>query len=292
MIPDFKIPIMTTKSISKNITNLTFTDYYYRLMLLARSVFTWENLPNGMNEKWIENFLYHWGKCVFFEDKNRGFMVAECNEDGTLNNYRETTTVTPHGIDIPNEPLIVGENCVVIRNNDEMIPTSFTIRLFAYRLAEISRTIDINVNAQKTPKLITGTNKQLLTLKNIYDKWEGFEPVIYVDKNMDVESSVKVLDTGAPIVFPQLQEQKQNYWNECLTWLGINNANTDKRERLITDEVQANNTHIDLSADCFLKARERACEEINKVFKTNISVKIRERSDNECMQDIQNISEI
>lgn len=285
-------PILSMRSFAKQLNDLTFTDYYYRLMLLARSVFKWEGLPNGMDEKWIERFLFRYGKCVFFKDENRGFMVAECNPDGTLNNYEEPVNVRAAGIDVDSsKSLIVNQDCVLIRNNDEMTATSYFVKLFAYRLAEISRTIDININAQKTPVLILGSEKQRLTLKNIYAQWNGFEPVIFGDKNLDTEG-MKVLKTDAPTVFPELQTQKQTIWNECLTFLGINNANTDKRERLITHEVLANNDHIDLSAECFLKSRQIAAEQINKLFGTNITVSLRKESERECMQDIQNTSVI
>lgn len=280
--------IMSMKTVAKALNDMTFTDYYYRLSLLARSVFEWKNLPNGMDEKWIERFLFDHGQCVFFRDPMRGFMVAQCAEDGTLNNYGETTTVTPCGVDVPSEPLTVGKDCVLIRNNDDMIPTSFPVKLFAYRLAELTRTIDINVHAQKTPVLLLTSEKQRLTMKNLYAQWNGFEPVIYGDKNLDTEN-IRSIKTDAPIVFPQLQNQKQTLWNECLTFLGINNANTDKRERLITDEVEANNTHIDLSAECLLKARQRAVEQLNKVFGTEITVERREVGEVECMLDTQNI---
>ena len=281
---------LSMKSFAKQLNDRTFTDYYNRLSLLAKSVFKWENLPNGMDEKWIETFLFKHGKCVFYNNDKRGLMVAECTTDGVLNNYEEPVSVTPAGIDVEPQNLIVNKECVIIRNNDDMIPTSIPLELFAYRLAETSRTMDINVNAQKTPVLILTTEKGKLTVKNIYAQWNGNEPVITGDKNIDPEL-FKVLKTDAPIVFPQLQNHKQCLWNECLTFLGINNANTEKRERLITEEVEANNDHIDLSADSFLKSRERACEQINKLFKTNIKVSLRREVERECKHDTQNISE-
>lgn len=282
--------LMSMKTYAKRLNDITFTDYYQRLRLLAMSVFKWENLPNNMDERWIERFLFREGKCVFYEDEKRGLMVAECNPDGNLNNYEDPTCVSPCGIDIEHRTLTPGGDCVLIRNNDDMIPTRHALKLFAYRLAETSRTIDINVNAQKTPVLILTSEKGKLTVKNIYAQWSGNEPVITGDKNIDPDL-FKVLKTDAPIVFPDLQVYKHELWNECLTFLGINNANTEKRERLITDEVTANNEHIDLSADCFLKARERAADEINRIFKTNITVRMRKEEELKCMQHTQNISE-
>lgn len=282
------VSIVSMKSFAKQLNDLTFTDYFYRLMLLARSVFHWKNLPKGMDERWIENFLFKHGECVFWENPKTGLMVTECTRSGKLNNYEDPVSVTPVGIDIDPMELKVGKECVIIRNNDESIPTAFPVQLFAYRLAEISRAIDININAQKTPVLVVTTDKQKLSLKNIYEKWNGFEPVIYGDKNLDTPELLRVLKTDAPVVFPDLQTQKQCIWNECLTFLGINNANTDKRERLITEEVAANNTHIDLSADCLLKAREKAAEQINALFGTKISVELREG----VLEDVQKVEEV
>lgn len=279
--------ILSTKSFTKQLNDITFTDYYYKLKMLATSRFEWVGLPDWIDEKWIEDFLFDFGDCMYFEDGKLGQMVSQCTINGKVNHYNEPTILSPCGVDIPtHKSLRVGDECVYIRNNDYSIPTSFFVKLFAYRLSEVSRTIDVNVNAQKTPVLVVGSEKQKLTLKNVYSQWNGNEPVIFGEKSLDT-TELKVLKTDAPIVFPQLQEQKQNIWNECLTFLGINNANTDKRERLITDEVEANNTHIDLSAECFLKSRQRAAEQINKLFGTNIEVKMRDVKEVEetCMQD-------
>lgn len=281
---------LSMKSFGKMLNDATFTDYFLRLKLLAKSVFKWENLPNNMDEKWIESFLFDQGQCVFYDDPKRGLMVAECVSDGELNNYQEPATVSPTGIDIPVLTLVPGENCVLISNNDERLPTEQTLKLFAYRLAEISRAIDLNVTAQKTPVLMHTSKNKVLSIKNIYAQWNGNEPVIYGDNSFDTEA-LRVLKTDAPVVFPELQQQKIAMWNECLTFLGINNANTEKRERLITDEVEANNDHIDLSAGCMLKARQRAADEINRIFGTKICVKLRREDKEECMQDTPNFSE-
>lgn len=267
--------VISMKTIAQQLTNRTYTDYYYRLMLLARSVFKWENLPNGMDEKWIERFLFNEGQCMFFKDEKTGFMVTKCTASGELNFYDEPTTLHPVATNYnDNKARTNNKDCVIIRNNDESIPTSPTIQLYALKLAEISRTIDINVNAQKTPVLILCSEKQKLTMKNVFKQWNGFEPVIYGDKNLDIEG-IKSLKIDAPIVFDKLQYQKHSVWNECMTFLGINNANQDKRERLVDDEVRANNDQIEHSALIMLKARERACEQINEIFNLNIKVSMR-----------------
>lgn len=271
--------MMNYKNKAKAINNRTYTDFYYRLMLLARSVFEWKNLPNGINERWVERFLYYHGCCMFYHDETLGYVFAKTAPFDSLNEYDEPTSLMPVFANYrgkkPVESFKQGKNCVLVRNNDIMLPTAPTIELFAMRLTDIQRAIDININAMKTPVLITGTEKQKLSLKKTYEQWNGFEPVIYGDKALDT-TDIKALKVDAPVYFDKLQIQKNAFWNECMTFLGINNANMDKRERLVDDEVQANNEQIGLSASVMLKARKSACEQINEIFKTNIDVCIRE----------------
>ena len=267
---------MNFKEYERQLNDMTFRDYYKKLKLLAKSVYKWNNLPNGIDEKWIEEFLFSEGCCMFFKDKKLGFMITRCVDDGTLNPYDEPTKLRPVATSYENVDCYEnGVDCVLICNNDEKIPTVSSIILYAYRLADITRTIDINIAAHKTPVLLLCAEKQKMTLKNIYKQWNGFEPVIYGDKDLDL-NGVKVLKTDAPVVFDTLQIEKNHIWNECMTFLGINNANMDKRERLVDDEVQANNEQVEMFALIGLKARERACELINGLFGTKISVEFRD----------------
>ena len=267
--------LMEMKSIAKQLNNRTFTDYYYRLMLIARSVFEWSGLEElGIDERWVERYLFTEGKCVFFKDKTKGLMVARMTPNGKLNYYDDPTRVRPHAIGYQGKDLINGKDCVIIRNNDCMLPTSPTIQLYALKLANLDRTIDVNIHAQKTPILVKCSDKQRLSLKNAITQRADNEPVIWVDKGADFDG-VEILDLKAPLVFKDLELQKHMIWNEVMTLLGVNNANMDKRERLVDDEVRANNEQVEASFNVMLRARERACYEINEMFGTNISVKRR-----------------
>lgn len=267
---------MNFEKYAKKLNDLTFLDYYNRLKLLAQATFKWNNLPNGIDEKWIERFLFGEGRCMFFKDEKLGFMVAKCTDGGMLNPYDEPTTLRPVATNYYENSKAYenGTECVMIRNNDGVLPTHPTIELYAYRLADITRTIDINVKAQKTPILIACNEKQRLTLKNVYSQWNENEPVIFGSKDLDL-SGIQVLKTDAPAVFDRLQIQKHQIWNEVMTFLGINNANMDKRERLVDDEVQANNEQVEMFAQTMLKSRETACKQINELFGLDISVEYR-----------------
>lgn len=275
------------RDVQKNITQATFYDIYTRLTMLAQSVFEWSGLPEGIDQKFIERYLFFAGRCMFFKDAKLGWMVTGCTDAGMLNYYDEPVRLYPFATNyIPEEGSSSesddmgyenGTECVLIMNNDLSKPTSQTIQLYAARLTEIQRTMDLNIAAQKTPFIIKcNSDKQLLSLKNLYRDVKGFESVCFLDKSLEVEDSVKVLNTAAPIVFDTLALEKNRMWNECMTFLGINNANMDKRERLVDDEVQANNEQIMLAAEMMLKARERAAEAMSKLSGLNISVKLRQ----------------
>ena len=279
---EINVNILTYDQMTKNFNNLVLNDYYKRLMLISRSLFKWNNLPNGIDEKWIEKYLFEDGKCIFFDDKTKGYMVAKLGVKGKLNNYDEPTKVFGYGTNFRSDTLDNNINSIIIRNNDDMIPTRKTIMLYAYKLANIDRAIDNNVELQKMPFIITCNEKQKNTFKILMNKRKNNEVVIFGDEKLDLDD-IHVLPTQIPIVFDKLQIQKMNIWNEVYTFLGVNNANNDKRERLITSEVNANNGQIKASNDVMLKARERACELINQLFNLDISVERRSKEEIEMI---------
>lgn len=263
-----------TMNMPKDITQLTFIDIYTRLMLLAQSVYEWKGLPHGMDEKYIERFLFHDGRCMFFKDFEKGWMVARCTDGGLLNYYDEPTRLIPVAANycpMTTKAYEVGEDCVYIQNNDYAIPTRRSIMLYAARLAEMQRTIDINIHAMKTPIIVKCNPNQRLSLENAMKQYSDNSVKIVVDRTLEVEE-IKVLNTAAPIVFDKLALEKSRFWNEVMTFLGVNNANQDKRERLVDDEVQANNEQIQLSAELALKARKTAAKAMSELTGTNITV--------------------
>ena len=97
---------------------------------------------------------------------------------------------------------------------------------------------------------------------------------------------ISVMDLKPPVVFPQLQVQKHMILNEVFTDLGVNNANMDKKERMVANEVEANNEQVKACEDVMLKARQEACKQINRIFGTNISVERRKLEEIPEMKEI------
>ena len=268
------------------INNMTYTDYYKRLRLLALSVYEWEGLPDSCNAEFLEKTLYELGIAVFVDDPALGIINLKCTPSQNLNIYNIATEYNCYAIGY--NKILPLDDVVLVRNNIDRLPTDSTIQLFARRLYEAERACDVNVKGQKTPCLIACDEAQKLTLKNVYMQYDGNMPVIYSGKNFDSQS-IKTFPTVAPFVADKLQQYKRNVWTECLTFLGVNNVETEKKERLTTDEVNANNNIIDLSAETMLLTREKAANEFNKKWGGN--VKVRRRTFREIVKNIENIVE-
>ena len=261
--------------LSMLINDKTYIDYLNRLKLIAISLFTWKGLDEIAGygaSRFMEMNLYEFGKSCFLKDKELGYKVLRALPDDKYNIYYLPNRVKAYSLGY--NKMYDFDELVYVMNNELELPTLETISLMAYRLYETERTIDINLMAQKTPILIEGDTKTILTLKNVYMQYSGNVPFIFGNKQFDISNKLNVLKTDAPYIIDKLELHKHEIWNECMTYLGINNANTDKKERLITDEVESNNDLINYYLNCFYKTRKQACELINKKYGLNIEIEL------------------
>ena len=167
------------------------------------------------------------------------------------------------------------KDSVIIYNNMLHTNSILDVQMFAKRLYNMDRAIDVNVNAQKTPILIKCSEQERLTMMNLYKEYDGNAPVIYGDKALNV-NGFEVLRTDAPWVGEKLYELKIRYWNEALTFLGISNNGAQKKERMIADEVIRAMGGTIASRYSRLESRRHACEQINEMFGLDMWVDYRE----------------
>lgn len=259
---------------SAQLNNDTYIDYLYRLEALAINMFEWENLPDSVDERFLELSLCEFGYCLYFNDDVMGNLALTCMIGAPLDVYRIPTQRTAYAQN-GYQAKRTNKDSVLIYNNYLHTPSILTIMLYANRLYEIERTIDINVKAQKTPIVIITDEQQRLTVKNTFRKYNGNEPLIIGSKGFDLDS-IKSLNTGAPYIADSLNLLKKQIWNEALTYFGVENLSTDKRERLVSDEVNLNLGAVQAQRYVMLNARQQAAKQINKMFGTNINVKFRE----------------
>lgn len=269
-------------SLSNN--GLTYWQYFNRLLELSVSMFEWHNLPDSVDPRYLEITLFSEGKAVYFKDEVLGDLALRCAASGWLNVYGIPTQRRAYAANGYQKELN-DENSVIIWNNYIHTNSFLDVLQFAKRLYTLDRIIDVNVNAQKTPVLVLANEQQRLTMLNLYMKYEGNEPYIFGDKNLDI-NAIKVLKTDAPYLGDQLYRLKTQYWNEALTYLGISNVNIQKKERLISDEAIRSAGGTIASRYSRLNARREAAEQINKMFGTDISVDFRDdfrEADDEVM---------
>lgn len=253
----------------------TYVQYYNRLMELSMSMFEWKNLPDTVDERYLELGLFSSGCMVFFKDDVIGELALNMTYQGGFDIYGEPTKRRAYSRYNQFQTTLDKDNSVIIWNNMLRTNSALDVQMFAYRLYNLDRIVDINANAQKTPVLITCDEKQKLTMKNLYLQYEGNYPVIFGDSNLDIKS-LSVLKTDAPFVSDKIYDLKVKIWNEALTYLGISNINTTKKERMITDEVIRNQGGTIASRYSRLDSRRRAVKKINKMFGLNITVDYRE----------------
>ena len=274
----------------------TYFDYLRRMRMVALSMFEWK-LPKGMDARYLEKCLYYKGMASMFETPEFGFINTQCYTNGYLNIYGLPSALncnTFNGlhwykklftrIGETNEVIDKQrkEECVLVLNDWEGVPTAFTIEQFAYRMYLAQRAADVNMSAQRTPVMVVCSDKQRLTMQNLYSQYDGNMPFIFGDKESNInENSLKALKTDAPFICDKIIDYKKEIWNEFLQFLGVNSISIEKKERLITDEANQNNEVINLYLQSRLAPRQKACDQFNELYGLtgDDKIEVRVRSD-------------
>ena len=255
---------------SKDLNIRVYQDYLNRLTEICLNLFKWKNLPPSIDKRFLELCLFQEGYILYFNDEIMGNIVLQCTFGGKLDIYRNPIRRNAYSPANYYRTLF-DSNSVIIYNNYLRTPSFNTVELFARRLYECERAEDVNIKNQKTPRIITSTEQQRLTMLNLFKEYSGNVPFIYGDKNLDLDG-IQSIDISAPFVADKINVHKHNIMNEFLTWCGIENANADKKERLVANEVGANSGAVEMGRNTMLNARKDACKQINEMFKTNIDV--------------------
>lgn len=255
------------------INNRTYNYYLNRLRSLAMNRFIWSNLPPTVDARFLEMSLLETGSAVFFLDETIGYLALTVMYGAPLNVYRIPTRRTAYATN-GYQAYLDETNSVLIWDNYAHEPIWNPLMLFARRLYEIERSMDTNVKGQKFPILIVGDESQKLTMKNLYMEYDGNQPVIYGAKGIE-QITLNAINTQTPYVADKLELLKKQIWSEALTFLGIENSVSEKKERMIEGEMNANLGAVEAERNTALNARRQAAQEINAMFGLNIQVNFR-----------------
>lgn len=263
----------------------TFLNMYRRMTKIILSMFTYENLPDSMDQRFLEQSLFEDGQASVLYDTDKKLVInTRCADNGEINIYNLPTRINCFSVNFRTDRIVYNgiieeslnkeTQAVLMLNDEERLPSWVYVFEYAERLADAQKTIDINVRAQRTPILILGSKKQKQSLENMYAQYDGYKPVIMGDEDYLSQDSIKAVNTGAPYVADKIQNLKKEIWNEFLGTFGINNINVEKKERLISAESDSNNEVTNYALKSYFDARKKAVKQINELFGTNIEVKI------------------
>lgn len=283
---------------SLELNEATYFDYLNRFRRIALSMFEWVNLPKTMNARYLEQCLFFFGQAALIKDEKYGFINTKCAGSGYVNIYGLPSKFNCFSYDYKTmRNLYIGLNpadtdtekeerqnneCILVMNNWDRVPTAGSMELFAWRLYLAQRSCDVNISAQRFPVMVVGDEKQRLMLENLYNQYNGNQPFIFGNKNQLNSDMLKVMNTEAPYVVDKITEYKKEIFNEALTFLGINNVSVKKKERLTENESSENNELVNLNLQAMLAPRLEACRQFNELFGltgTDKEISVRVRSD-------------
>lgn len=251
----------------------TYVDYLERMKKICLSMFEWVNLPSSCNARFLEMCLYYNGQAALLYDDDYGYINTMAADGGYINIYGLPTEITCYSYRFNQRRSLYmtdtgeekGKECILVMNNYERVPTASTVTLFAKRLADAQRTADVNLSSNRFPVLLTTTEKEYYTLKKMYEEYDGNTPAIFADRNMLNPDAIKAIKTEAPLIVNDLMEYKLKIWDEFLTFMGLNSL-SEKKERMITSEVDSNNEVINLNLQALLIPRKEACKLFNEKY--------------------------
>lgn len=264
---------------------------FNRLKLKAISMFEWINLPKEIDERYLELMLCQNGYVCFFKDQLvpdvDTYFALQCTLGGRFNVYNIPTVYQIYTASGYNARR-TAEDSVIIYNNLLHSPTVPLLMYHAYNIANVERTIEINLNQLKRPYIFLVPENQRYTFIKLVNDIKNNQDVIIGNKDLNLDN-VNPINTITPNNTLDLYTLKKRYYNEALTDMGINNLNVDKKERLVSDEVSSNDEDVLINRNSMLYARKMACKQINDMFGLNIDVKFRNEFMEEQKEDIEDI---
>ena len=240
---------------------------YQRLIeMLAISRFRWINLPKGIDERFVELTLFERGMVLFFPDKHKNrWMTTQANYNGRINNYYNPTRFQPVAVNY-NYHAMGSKECVPIWDNDLRSPMLDIMVMYAERLAMVDRALDVNLDNQSVPLIVQCDERQKLSIENMMEQRGQGYPVIYVTGNNAIMDIFKQFPNTSPYLVDKLLHDKATIWNECVKFLGIENNNSEKKERVVVDEVKSGESATNVFRLSYLKARQQAVDQINDLW--------------------------
>ena len=258
--------------------------HYYLKMLYEKTLgmFKYNNLPESIPAEEIEKRLMWYGFCGVFKHSKYGLVVCDGGLSGVDIYYRPTEFCYAQPV-LGSGTLKIHDKCVIIYNtqSDVVNPYGFKelIKRYARLLADVDSSIDIQIVNSRATKLNSVADS--ITAKSVNNAMQAIEAGEHytVNQNSIIDKwNPKDWNTAHPDTIEKLIDARQSILNSFLEEIGVKSINS-KRERMITDEVCADNQLLMVNTDDLLYKRRIGVNEINNLFGENITVELNENYD-------------
>ena len=267
----------------------TYQMYLREMLTLAENVFEFENLPDFIDVAFLNKKLLRDGSIAFFKDEYLGVIALPYTVMGTLDIYQrpqKIMAIAPNG---SYRRILNPDEYVIMYDNNGRYPLFLDITQYAERIALDTRTIDINILQQRTPRFWKTSSDKERSVRDIINNVDGLENMLITYEDINIDDIQLVLQP-APYVADKIDIQKEKLWNEFLRLIGIANMNFQKKERNIKDEVLASQGGTIASRYSRFEPRQKAIKLINEKFGTNINVRYYDgipTSEKDAIEDIE-----
>ena len=254
------------------------TSYFYYMDMLFRksmSIYEFENIPETWDYDYFLSVLLSQG-LICVTDTALGVIPLRCGVSG-INVYNHPTTCIIANPVLGNLERTIDEDCTLIKMSHTYRSDIMPIcNRYATMLSECDASISVNLMNSKVAFIGLCSSKQVAeSMKLMYSKISAGEPAVFVKGDQINGDNVLYNHVKENFIAGDVQLLKRKIMSEFLTEIGVNNANTDKRERLTDNEVEANDQEIQLNAGYWLDNIKEGVEQTNKMFGLNISVKLK-----------------
>ena len=266
---------------SYDLTRATYSNWFNRLYDIALARFKWDGIEDSpfLDERFIEQFLFWQPLMVGYHDTVMGNLILPAMPSDNFDIIGDPLTVRAYGFNSNYQKNGLNkENSAYLWCNMRRSPDAIIVKQFAQRLTNIDRTIDLNLAAQKTPRIAYANENTKLSVQNLVYQQDKYDPWLYLKGNPsqdDIKNMIGVLDLGVQYIGLQLEQQKKETLAEALTYLGIESNYNMKAERQFTTEVQMTLGQVEADRLSPLYTRQKFVKDFNGKFGTNIEVTMR-----------------
>jgi len=269
--------------------------WYNILWNKAVSLFEYENLPETINRDYLETILMARGSLIWIKDK-QGNLRALYGAHYGFDCYNFPTTAEIANPVLGNLKGTFHINCVWMRNNMYALPIQDILFEYSMQLAQLDTNLKVNLDNLKTSIVFKAESpEQAKKIYEIYKDIISGKPAVVTmdDTNFINQNDFNIFSSNIEYLGAQFLADRRTIINDFLAVFGINTLSMEKKERLITGEIDSNNQELEINKNYWLKPRQEAVDEINKLFGTNISVKMvePEKEDIEMKESDMNVDE-